>query len=261
MNNIEKLISFNDLFKESLEHFNKIKPTILKVFGIIVMGMIALDIFSSIGLNTNISQALYITIQSLFLLVIMILFTGFSASLKKKKPVSLKRVFVRGKKLIIPSIWVSLILLVIQIGGLTLFVVPFIILFIYLIFAKLSVVVDNKKSFEALVYSFDLVRGYWFKVLWKMILICLIISGFALITNIFLMPLLGKGLIFNFIFYIINYLFIAPFSVIIMYHLYENLKTKNRIKKKIDTAKLINMVTIFGSIVTIILSITMLYLV
>lgn len=263
MNKIEKLISFKGLLSESFDHFNKIRNIILKVFGITALGIFLIEVLSiettQLYMENIWVKVLYIAAYLLFMVLVAILAIGFSASLKKKKTVSLKRVFNRGKDLLIPSIWVSAVLLIIQIGSFALFILPLAILSIYLVFAKISVVIDDKRGFDALVYSFDLVRGYWIKVLWKMVLIVLFFSFLVLIINGTLLGILGNGIIFTILFYIVNYLFIGPLSVITMYHLYEDVKKKPRITGKINASNLINNIAILGSLITIIFSITMLY--
>jgi hypothetical protein len=179
---------------------------------------------------------------------------GFVASLKKKKEVTLKRIFNRGKNLLIPSIWVGAVLLIVQIAGFSLLVIPLIILSVYLIFAKLAVILDAKRGFDALVYSFDLVRGYWWSVA---------IKSMALFASIIsIMVILISGLVFipnqvfiDFVLSGVLTLVITPMFLIFLYTLYEDIKSKPRIEKKSSARKIVNIAAVIGSVIAILFSV------
>lgn len=264
MNKIENITSVWGLLKKSFSHYSKIHDSIFKLFGILVLGFLFFEylyvLFPKLINTNNVVLELFLSVLFLgFIIFTTLMLMGFTASLSKKKPVSLKRMMKRGKKLILPSIWVSMILLVIQIGSFML-IVPGIILSIYLIFAKLSVLIDSKKGFKALSYSFNLVRGYWFDILFSIMFFFLVISFVGLLFILVLNLLTGTGFTFSASISMFNFMLVFPITLIYTYELYEDVKSKTRIKGKADEVKVINGFTVWGSIMTIMLSIAIVYL-
>jgi len=267
MNNKE-LTGFYTLVKESFVHFRKIKSNVFKVFGLMLSGMLIFQyIFEYNSISDNYLMDIILSLLYVAYMVFsLILVIGFTASLKKKKEVSLRRIIKRGNKLLIPSIWASMIVLMVQIGGFSLFIIPGIILSIYLVFSRIAVIIDSKKGFESLLYSFNLVRGYWWPIFSKFI------TAILTVTGLIILSFMGLSLIFSLIYMImpnlmlylaltdfiislITVLFITPMFLIFLYTLYEDLKTKDRVEGKMRSKEIINIAAIVGSIITIIYSV------
>lgn len=256
MNNTNSLKSFSALLKESIGHFKKIDTQIYKVFGIAFLGMLIfqyLPYFLPSSVDNNIGFiSIFILLYFAFMVFNVILTIGFMASLKKKKEVTIKRIINRGKDLLIPFIWVSLIMGMVQIGSFILLIVPFIIISVYLVFAKMALVIDSKKGFDALIHSFDTVRGYWTTTVYKMLLgsILMMISYVVLVFGS--LVLMGNSIASDILISFVMTIFIVPLFMIYTYRLYEDIKSQPRVKGKWKTETIINVCAVVGSVAAII---------
>lgn len=101
-------------------------------------------------------------------------------------------------------------------GGMILLVIPGIIFFTWYFLCTYTLVCENLKGWAALSRSRELVRGHWWGVAIRLLLLCCILGGIIIIISF--IPFLGK--VMNVLFY----QFIAlPFSTIYFFVLYKNL--------------------------------------
>lgn len=114
--------------------------------------------------------------------------------------------------------WISILSSLVVLGGLVLLIIPGIIAAICVAFAAYVLVWEDKRGFSALSRSCQLVKGYWWRVLGRLLLVGLIpiVAGFiiALIIadeNIKSVANLGVGVI------------VAPFTVYYAYLIYQSL--------------------------------------
>ncbi len=155
------------------------------------------------------------------------------ADLDPTQHISIKAQYRIGLKLFGSFVLLLIIQSLANIGSLSLFVIPGIILIVYCAFYLFAFVIDGKKGFSAMVESFLLVRGRWWGVVGRGLVILLIYLVVSIIAR-------GLGYIivsaFSIIrgtdgyqatFSILSQLaaaVIGPLAVLYMYKLYQSLK-------------------------------------
>ena len=158
----------------------------------------------------------------------------------REEKIGITESFRRGWHKIISFAWVSILVSFITLGGSMLFIIPGIIFSIWFAFSTYVLVSEDLRGMNALFRSKQLVDGYWWKVLWRFIVMGLIVIA------IFILPFLISILLFSgssaisaspamlvhfgvlaitplFAFLLIA-LFVAPFSAVFSFLLYEDLK-------------------------------------
>jgi hypothetical protein len=121
---------------------------------------------------------------------------------------NLKEALERGKGVILPLAWVSFLTGLIVCGGYILLIVPGIIFSIWFFFAQFVLVKEDVRGMEALLKSREYVRGQWFDVAIRLLLIW----GLSVIVGA--IPLAGPLLSIVFI----------PYVVIFHYLIYRDLR-------------------------------------
>jgi hypothetical protein len=76
------------------------------------------------------------------------------------------REFLSSVKLVVPALLTSLLVAVVIFGGLILAIIPAIIFSVWFLFAMYAVILDRKKGVAAMRMSKNLVKGYFWEVLW-----------------------------------------------------------------------------------------------
>jgi hypothetical protein len=148
-----------------------------------------------------------------------------------------------------------------QVGAFSLFIIPGIILTVYLAFAKISVLIDAKRGIDSLVYSFNIVRGYWFKIVWKMFIGSLTLLITISFIGIILALIPVSEEVYAYMNTVLAMLVMVPLQLIYTYHLYQDVKSKPRVEIKFKVMKVINFAIVVGSMLTILISSMVIYLI
>lgn len=127
-----------------------------------------------------------------------------------------------GLKLFWPAVLISILNILAVLGGFVLLVVPGIILSIGLMFANYVLVVEDKRGMNALTASRDYVKGYWWAVLGRCLLLGAVFLGVVLLVYFPLALLLGKAI--GAALYFAFVLCFSAFGVCYTYELYGNLR-------------------------------------
>lgn len=130
----------------------------------------------------------------------------------KEKEIGAKEAFQKSWHKIISFAWVSSLSFLIVIGGFILFIVPGIIFSVWYSLAAYALIVDGKKGMDALSQSKQLVKGSWWSVFWRFLVISVIVGIISIIVSF--IPFGAK--IFT--------LFSVPFTVTFTFLLYKELK-------------------------------------
>ncbi|MCX6715409.1 MAG: hypothetical protein NT077_00110 [Candidatus Taylorbacteria bacterium] len=147
--------------------------------------------------------------------------------------VSVKDQYSFGFKIFWSVILVGIIQALVSFGSLALFLIPAIIVGVYVTFSYFGVVLDGKKGFSALTESFSLVRGRWWKILWRIIFVALVnllLSVVIMGIQFLLSSLTGyqhnssTDIMVSSILNMILVLFYMPIGVAYLYKLYRTLK-------------------------------------
>lgn len=141
---------------------------------------------------------------------------------ERKEKIRIKESFVKGWRRIISYFWISLLVGLIILGGFLLLIIPGIIFIIWFSLATYVLVAEDLTGTRALSRSKQLVSGYWWKVLWRFLIIGIIVIVIFLIIN-FISKSVGIPREIN-VFSIIISLFFAPFATTYGFLLYEDLR-------------------------------------
>lgn len=198
-------------------------PLRIKVgkFGVEFFNALSFKVLAIIFLFVLISAILHLWSQSAL----------FCAVKDREENIGVKESFRQGWNKIASLFWIYLLSEFIIVVGSLLFFVPGLIFLIWFIFAPAVLIVENKKGFSALLASKEYVKGNWLAVFWRfLIFLFLMWLILSVISSIF--GFVGIGNINKINLYIGCVLF-APFSVIYLVLIYENLK-KIKIDKPIS---------------------------
>ncbi|MFA5023112.1 MAG: hypothetical protein WC385_00535 [Candidatus Paceibacterota bacterium] len=226
-----KLIGLGDLFKNTWVIYRE-KFVFIVVLMIVPFLLMAVNQILSITGN-----GLVLSLAAIIGLVagIGVLWAGaglFIYLRNRAQVITVKEAYRLGWGKLLALIWVAILTMFIIGGGFMLFVIPGIILTIWLLFAQMLVIVEDEKGLKAIVKSREYVKGYFWPVLGRYVVIVIVLmiayliftaiaamiaglfGGLGSTTASVLMSLLGV---------IINVL-IVPFAAICMFLIYESLK-------------------------------------
>lgn len=237
---VSKLPNVLDLLKESLAIYKKRFKTFLAIAIIPVLSYVLLGLvlfgFILLPKESNATANIIMIILG-FLGILIILFMIFvsiwsnlaliQAIKDRDRGMGFKEAFKTSLPKILSSIGISILLILIVLGGTVLLIIPGIIFAIWFGFAIYVFIAEDLKGFAALKRSKEYVRGKWWQVFGRylaFISLCLLLGlAIGLILGI-LYSVIGEVKILT---SIINYAFqllIAPLSFIYYFILYEKLR-------------------------------------
>ena len=127
-----------------------------------------------------------------------------------------------GFSLFWAAVWIGILAFLAVIGGAVMLIIPGIMLAIQLSLTNYALVLDGKHGIDALAQSREYVKGYWWALVGRMVLLMLCLGAFALI---FLLPTtLLLGFVVGRIVYAIMLLIFVPFSISYQYEIFENFR-------------------------------------
>ncbi|MFA5188001.1 MAG: glycerophosphoryl diester phosphodiesterase membrane domain-containing protein [Patescibacteria group bacterium] len=151
----------------------------------------------------------------------------------KKQAYDLNKIFESSLKKIPSYLLVAILTGLILIGGFVLLIIPGIIFAVWYAFSAYTNILENKKGWEALKSSKELVQGRWGSTFWRLILPALAVYFVVMLVVIILMYLLTGGhidsnsysqsIMMNIVSSII-FIFLAPLFASFSLILYNNLK-------------------------------------
>lgn len=135
------------------------------------------------------------------------------------------KLFKSSAKLFLPYLWLNIIMSILVIAGTFAFVIPGIIVSVIYGFAIYVFFCEDKKGLQALRRSRELVSGYFWPVLGRMLFVALIAFSFAMIISLPQMALEKGSALFNFwtILTQLLSLAVAPAFTIYSYKIYQDL--------------------------------------
>jgi len=195
-----------------------------------IMIMIATGIGTIFGLKSisHFQTMSKIGNWSLFLLLFLIIFLGFLGGAiiyswltmsalytikKREQKLSIGQALREGWSRWLSYLWISSLVSLCVAGGTILLIIPGIIFFVWFAFSPYLLVDQDIKGTNALSESRELVRGYWWPVFGRLILITLIAIGLSAALGF--IPFVGK---------LIVQLLVIPFILVFYFILYEDLK-------------------------------------
>lgn len=131
---------------------------------------------------------------------------------ERDQKIGIKESFTKGWSKILSYWWISILAGLITMVGFLLFIIPGIIFGLWFSLAGYVLVSEDIKGMKALLRSKQLVKGYWWKIFWRFLVLTFIVFLVTFITGF--IPFIRN----------IIYVFITPFSITFSFLIYENLK-------------------------------------
>lgn len=195
-------------------------------------------------------------------LIFMVLFFWSQASLlfaivNEDKKLSFKDAFAGGSSFLLSYIWISILVFVVLLLSGFVFLVPALIFGIWFYFWQFTLMVENKRGPLALFKSREYVRGYWWPILGRTILMGLLIAAIAILISILtgiISVFLGKAV--GYILGNLPALFGGIYSPVFFFQLYKQLKavqSPERLEKDIKRSRLTIIITMMIGVIVVIL--------
>jgi hypothetical protein len=223
---IENLIKDSwSLYKDNLNNFIIAALIFMAVsFVLVIFIFLAMIIIPVIfGLVNPASYLIIISVVIIGLLFYLlfvafmtledIVFILIAKSAQTRKKLTLSKVLHISWPKFWSLFWINIIISLIILLGFIFFIIPGIILSIYLIFAKYLIVIDDVRGFRSLRLSARIVSGHF----WEVIVLSLVFSVVSLLTNS-----IGGG--------IITMLLVYPMLVVAFFLLYIDIKKAKKLK-------------------------------
>lgn len=228
----EGLISFGDLMKKSWDNYKKaigtytglvFTPLLGFIPVIIIMIIWAVSLYglgndSSGAISTGLSWFLGIaTIVAVIFMYIIALKVYIAIILKVNNPdLTYKQLMKQTKGKVLSFLFAGILVSLVMVTGYMFLIIPGFILSIFLIFVSIVNIYEGKKGISALVRSKDLVKGYWWPILGRLLLLMLIFCGGLMIVAL---VTFGIGAI-------VVEVFLIAFMNIFVVEMYNDLKLK-----------------------------------
>jgi len=179
------------------ERFGKIILTMLPIFLIsLILSLITLP--QVIEFFTNfLSKASGIVTVLIIALAILVLFAVAALTLvsvnalivqfSESGSLPVKEAFRRVWPLTLSTLWVSLIAGFAIYGGLILFLIPGILISVWLMFTVFVLVLEGKKGMSALLASKHYAQGYFWKIFWRLIVVFFFVILISIVMGLVMM--------------------------------------------------------------------------
>jgi len=141
--------------------------------------------------------------------------------------------FRKGWHKILSFVWVSILAGFLILGGFGLFIIPGIIFSIWFIFSTYVLVAEDKNGMQAIFRSKQWVGGYWWKILWRLLIIGILIITISFAINIpfsFFLRQYVSQFVEQVIGWVIS-IFLTPLFITYTFLIYEDLR---RVKGEIS---------------------------
>ena len=144
------------------------------------------------------------------------------------KTPELSRMYEKAFTSVLPYLFIVVIALVIFVGGSLLFIIPGIVVGLYLSLALFVYLFEDKKGMDALVTSAWYIRDFWWDILSRHIVLGILVALASLAFTIVFAPalfVLGfTHAVFGFVFQLFLYMAIVPFAIVFSYFIYKDIK-------------------------------------
>ena len=221
-----KLPGFRSFFSEAISVYKSNPWTFLILAAIpIITSLLFTAIFKKQMETPSLSDLLPL-IPAYLVIIIVSLWSNISllyAVKERNNGITIEGAIKMGWSNLGSYIWISFLSFVIIVGGLILFIIPGIIFMVWFALAAYVLVNENKKGFDALKRSKELISGYvtafWGRTMILGIVIFFVVFLFSMVIGIFskiFQP-------FSYLSSLLN-IVITPLSIIFAFLIYENIK-------------------------------------
>lgn len=226
-----------DLLSKSWEVYKDRFGTLIGIAAVPIVGSLIAVIASTAGAfltrsfwkSFSLVSPLHLFISGLILLLaaawILFVFIWPGVALiyavkERKREIGFRQSFGKAWPKLLSYLWVSFLSGLAVFAGLILLIIPGIIFMVWFSFSVYVLIAEDRKGTQALSRSKQLVKGRWWKVFGRLVMLWLL--GLIVVGVLNSVPLVGT---------LIANLLISSFSVVYLYLLYEDLKEqKERIQ-------------------------------
>lgn len=176
------LITATEIIKQSWSLYLKSWKKIWIYLLLLLLPTLALSALGTLSLYLSVyfpSSTLVSNIVILVVLAASIVFAlwvsiAFATALRDcfltKETLEWKKGLSASSHLIWPTIYTSILVFLIVIGGTVLLIIPGIIFSVWYAFAVYAIIFENKKGRQALIFSKSLAVGRWWTMLWRLVM-------------------------------------------------------------------------------------------
>jgi hypothetical protein len=180
-------------------------------------------------------------------------------------------IYKRTFKSVVSYISVLLLAIVVIVGGLSLFVIPGIIVVVLISLSLFVFVLERKTGINALIQSWKYVRAYWWQIAWRIVYLVLILITISFILGLVFLVLKalisggvasalstarvishGQSMGATILDQVLNSFFAIPFSIIYLYGVYDVLRSFKPVAISVEKEKQIRNTIVSLAIVGII---------
>lgn len=241
-----QLILPGALFKASWQRLKERQKTLLIISALYAASVLVYSLYAQADPSfelTDPKSILYVAGFVLFAILYMFValwapLALLIASLSKETTNNVKLTLKKGLKLIIPSIGLNIVMMVIVVGGYIAFIVPGIILAVQLMFALYVYVDENVGIMDSIRKSRILVKGRWWAIVGRSLLMSLIIYGLFIVAGIIsyiIGVVVGGGELAQIILMPVVMFLYIPYATCFLAELYLSLKnSKGEITKEME---------------------------
>jgi hypothetical protein len=209
-------------------YWSLIPLAVIVIFGFLSSQGLGQNLVARISTGTVVVLAflflVYLFIQA-YIAVILFIKDGYQGDPKK--------LFKEARSSVGPYLWLEILTTILVLLWFLLLIIPAIIFSVFYSFALFAFFFEGKRGMAAIRRSKELVKGYWWPVFWRTLVIGLIFWIFGMIISLPLVFLpedsLGASL-WNFLVQIVNFL-TGPLSVIYLYGVYKELVAAKKEKQ------------------------------
>lgn len=238
-----KLTSFGPIFKESVKDFGSRFGTVAAFSAIIFAIGVIFPLLFTIALFLGLKSAILGTALGGVLAVLFITLTwlangSFMYSMKDgaKFKESFKFIWKNFK----PYAWIALFSLLVVIPGIVAFIIPGLIMSVFLMFSLFIFMDDGTKGMAALVKSKEYVKGRFWAIIGRGALFVLVVAGANLVIGILGQPILQP---------LFNAFVVSPISLCFYWRLFKDVKSKHTESAPSGKNKFIKVLAVIGAVI------------
>lgn len=179
------------------------------------------------------ASAIFALVHIIFTIILPLALAEAVDEGHRGKTVETSAVYKRAFAETIQYLFVLMLVVIVFLGGSVLFIIPGIVVAIYLKFAIFTYLFEDKRGMDALVTSAWYVKGSWWAIVWRQILLAavLILAGLVFIVVVGLIVLTvnfdpqSSPAIFNILFLLFAFMFLIPYAITYVYLIYKDAKS------------------------------------
>ena len=226
MHPIAPLVGPVTLLNQSIERYRQLFDKIVGIFAIPFIAWVLVQVLSLTPLGVLL-KPLWLLLAFIASLLAQLTFFILMTQPRESSP---SEAWARTPALILPFIWILILSALITVGGFALFIIPGIILSIWLSQSMYTMIAEDKRGLTALATSWERVSGHWWGVLWRMMVVAFVAIIVSLLVSL-IVTSVGNSFLPSFVLNLFQFFVLTPIVGIYSYLLYADLR---RLKSEVD---------------------------